>query len=353
MATLILEDGTRFTGQSFGAALPVTGELVFSTDMFGYQRLITDPAYRGRIVCLTYPLIGNVGVNEPDMASHCAQAAGLVVQTLCDLPSNWLCTGDLHSFLSAQGMPALQGLDTRALARHIRANGAQRARICPGEPTPADLEALSSYAEGDLVAQVTCAKPYVLPGGGARIAVLDLGVDRPLLAALTALDCEVTVYPASTPAAILLNAGCDGVLLSGGPGNPAAQSGLLDTVRALMDARPTLGVGLGLQLMVLARGGGVSRLKHGHHGGEPARETASGRCWQTAQRCLYAPDAQRLPEGARITHVNLNGGEVAGLDFREKEAVCGVLFHPDTDSDVLSRFVRGLSIEPSSMRGGL
>jgi len=326
MATLILQDGALFSGQGFGAALPATGEVVFATGMFGHQQLITDPAYRGRIVCLTYPLIGNVGINGADMASGRVQVAGLAIQTLCDLPSNWLCTGSLPNFLAGQGAPALHGLDTRALARHLRTHGAQKGRICPGEPTPADWEALAAYAQGDLVAQVTCAAPYSLPGNGPRIAVLDLGVDRALLASLAAQGCDVTVYPASTPANTIL-ADCDGVVLSGGPGDPAAQEGLLGTVRALMGSRPVLGVGLGFELMALARGGGVTRLQHGRHGNQPVRETATGRCHQAAHRCLYAPDAQRLPQGAKITHVNLNDGGVAGLDFGG--GARGVLFQPD------------------------
>jgi len=342
MATLILEDGSRFSGRSFGALLPATGELVFATDMYGYQHLITDPAYRGRILCLTYPLIGNVGVNESDMSSDRVQAAGLVVQTLCDLPSNWLCARSLPDFLAEQGIPALHGMDTRALARHIRENGAQRARICVGKPGPDDLEGLAAYAEGDLVAQVTCKAPYRLPGEGPHVAVLDLGADRPLLTALTALNCGATVYPAYTPAAKILRTGCDGVLLSGGPGDPAAQTGLLDTVRALMRERPTLGIGLGFLLMVLARGGGVTRLKHGRHGGQPVRETATAYCRQTAQRSLYAPDPQNLPAGARTTHVNLNDGGIAGLSFGGETETRGVLFHPDTDSEALTGFLRGL-----------
>jgi len=330
MATLVLADGARFDGQSFGAPLAATGEVVSATDKFGYQQLITDPSYRGRIVCFTYPLIGNVGVNGADMASPRAQVAGLAIQTLCDLPSNWLCTGTLPNFLAEQQTPGLHGIDTRALARHIRANGAQRGRICPGEPTEADREALAAYTEGDLVAQVTCSGPYSLPGDGPRIAVLDLGADKPLLASLASLGCNVTVYPASTPAEAIL-AGCDGVVLSGGPGGPAAQTALLGTVRTLMRSRPTLGVGLGFLLMNLARGGGVLRLQHGYHGDQPVREVGSGRCHQTAQRILYAPDPQRLPEGARITHVNLNDGRVAGLDFGGEMNARGVLFHPDEE----------------------
>jgi len=326
MATLILADGTRFSGQSFGGAPPATGEVVFATHMFGYQQLITDPAYRGRIVCFTYPLIGNVGINEADMASDRVQVAGLVIQSLCDLPCNWLCTRSLPDFLADQGTPALHGLDTRALARHIRTHGAQVGRICPGEPTQADWDALASYTENDLVAQATCSAPYSLAGNGPRIAVLDLGVDKPLLASLTALGCNVTVYPASTLAKAILT-DCDGVVISGGPGDPAAQTGLLDTVRALMQSRPVLGIGLGFQLMALARGGGIQRLQHGYHGNQPVRETDTGRCQQAAHRCLYAPDAGKLPEDARITHVNLNDGGIAGLDFGD--GARGVLFQPD------------------------
>ncbi len=348
-ATLLLQDGTRFSGQAFGAEAPCVGDVVFATDMIGYQLLLTDPAYRGQILCMTYPLIGNVGINGEDMASGGAQIAGLVVQSLCDLPSNWLCKRSLPDFLIEQGVPALQGIDTRALARHIRDTGVQRGRICMGEPTQADLDALAVQAKRDscggdscdLVAQVTCKEAYRLPGEGPRVAVLDLGAEKPLLAALQALGCSATVYPAATSAAEMLD-GCDGVLISGGPGDPATQAGLLDTVRALMQGKPTFGVGLGLELMVLAQGGGIIRLKHGHHGGQPVRESDTGCCAQTAQRHRYAPDPQRLPQGARITHTNLNDQSIAGLAFGEGGAR-GVIFHPSAQSRELIAFVSGLS----------
>ncbi len=326
MATLLLQDGTRFTGEWFGAATAATGEVVFATDMLGYQQLLTDPAYAGRILCLTYPLIGNVGVSEGDMASPRAWAAGLVVQGLCDLPSNWRCQGTLPDFLRKQGVPALTGVDTRALARHVRAHGVQRGCLCQGEPTQADLDALQGRApETDWVSAVTCVQPYTLPGDGPRVAVLDLGVDRSALAALTARGCRVTVYPAGTPADTL-TADCDGVLLSGGPGSPLTQTRLLDTVRTAMAQRPVLGVGLGYELMILAQGGGVTRMAYGHHGGQPVKEAATGWCDQSAQRHLYAADPAALPAGAAVAFTNANDGTIAGLSFAGGHL--GVQFHP-------------------------
>ncbi len=331
MATLILQDGTCFAGEGFGGSAPVTGEVVFVTDAFGYQQRLTDPAYRGQILCFTYPMIGNVGVCAEDMASPRVQAAGLIVQSLCDQPNNWRCEGALPDFLAERGVPGMQGVDTRALARHLRDHGAQRGRICAGEPTQADWDALSAEPEADLVAQVTCRAPYALPGTGVRVAVLDLGVDAEALRALKLRGCAAAVYPAATPATEMLAAPCEGVLLSGGPGDPAAQAHLLDTVRALMAAKPVLGIGLGLELMTLARGGGVRRLSHGCHGNQPVREAATGRCEQAAQHRLYGIDPDRLPSGARITHTNLNDGSIAGLAFESPHGASGVLFRPSAE----------------------
>lgn len=327
MAILILQDGTRWEGAAFGAESSAQGEVVFVTDMLGHQLLLTDPAYHGQILCLTYPLIGNVGINAEDMASGCVQIAGLIVQTLCDLPSNWRCKQTLPDYLSQQGIPAMQGVDTRALAKHLRKHGVQRGRISAGSHTPGELETLCTpVASQDLVAQVTCKERYTRPGGPASIAVLDLGVDAEALQALTTRGYGATVYPAETRAEEILSDGCDGVLLSGGPGSPLEQTHLLNTVRTLMRQRPVLGIGLGYELMILAEEGGVVRLAYGHHGNQPVKASGTGWCDQSAQRHLYAADPDKLPSGAQITYQNANDGTIAGLRF--KGGSQGVQFHP-------------------------
>lgn len=327
MANLILQDGTRWEGLAFGAEGSAQGEVVFVTDMLGHQLLLTDPAYRGQILCLTYPLIGNVGINGEDMASGGVQIAGLIVQSLCDLPSNWRCKQTLTDYLAEQGIPAIQGVDTRALAKHLRKHGVQRGHICAGVPTPDEQEALrAASAPQDWVAQATCTARYTLRGGPVSIAVLDLGVDAEALHAFTARGCDVTVYPAGTRAEEILSAGCDGVLLSGGPGSPMAQTHLLPTVRTLMREKPVLGIGLGYELMILAEEGGVLRLAYGHHGNQPVKATDTGWCDQSAQRHLYAADPDKLPPGAQITFKNANDGTIAGLRFGG--GCQGVQFHP-------------------------
>ena len=345
MASLILEDGTRFAGQLFGAECAAAGEVVFATDMLGYQLLLTDPVYRGKIVCMTYPLIGNVGICEEDMASPAVQVAGLVVQTLCDHPSNWLCKQDLASFLAEQGIPALQGVDTRALARHLRATGVQRGFLCAQEPATEPAPIREPSAEPDWVAQTTCAAPYTVGEDGLRVALLDLGADRALARALAARACRVTVYPAHTPADALLADGCQAAVFSGGPGDPHAQRALLPAIAAVMEAVPTLGIGLGYELMILAQGGKVLRLPYGHHGNQPVREVETGLCDQTAQRHLYAADPDALPAGARATYLNVNDGTIAGLTFAQADA-SGVQFHPAAEPGprgtgrILDAFVR-------------
>ena len=322
MATLILEDGSRFEGTLFGHKQPATGEVVFMTGMSGYQETLTDPAYRGQIVCMTYPLIGNVGVNDLDFESGCVQVSGLVVSELCELPSNWQMKKTLDEFLDEQGVTGICGVDTRALTRHIRDNGVMRGRIVAGEATEEDIAACRAFSLHGEAIEASCRERHdVSTAGDVRIAVLDLGMKRSLTNWIVRQGAQVTAFPALTGAQEMLESGCDGVLISAGPGNPEDYPQIVETVKALMAAKPVMGVGLGHLLMALASGCRVERMRFGHHGGnQPVKDLAAGTCAVTSQSHLYAVSGDALPEGVRVSHINWNDRSVEGLVYEGKDA---------------------------------
>lgn len=329
MATLILEDGSRFEGTLFGHKAPACGEVVFTTGMIGYQEIITDPGYAGQIVCMTYPLIGNVGINDLDFQSEGAHMKGLIVSSLCDLPSNWQTKDTLESYLDAQGVCALCDVDTRALTRHIRAVGAIRGMIVDGEGTQAEIDTLKSLKIPCPTREVTCKAAYEAGEGDVTVAMLDMGTTHAVVKSLTDRGCRVKVYPADTAAQTILENGCDGVLISDGPGDPATMPAQAQTVKALMDAKPAMGIGLGHLLMARAMGGGTVRMRYGHHGGnQPVKDLARGTCVVTSQNHLYMVDAQQLPKNSEVSHINWNDKTVAGLRYTDRSAF-SVQFVPD------------------------
>ena len=329
MATLILEDGSRFEGTLFGHKASACGEVVFTTGMIGYQEIVTDPSYAGAIVCMTYPLIGNVGINDLDFSSAGAHMKGLVVSELCDLPSNWQTKDVLENYLDAQGVTALYGVDTRALTRHIRAVGAIRGMIVEGEGTQADLDALKALNVKTATMDVTCKEAYEVGSGDVKVAMLDMGTTRAVVASLVNRGCCVKVYPANTDAKTILEDGCDGVFVSGGPGNPADLPEVVETVKQLMDAKPTMGICMGHLLMARAMGGSTVRMAYGHHGGnQPVKDLARGTCVVTSQSHLYLVDKDNLPKNAEVSHINWNDRTIAGLRYTDRAAF-SVQFVPD------------------------
>ncbi len=330
MATLILEDGSRYEGELFGHKAPVTGEVVFTTGMTGYQETLTDPSYCGQIVCMTYPLIGNVGINAVDSESGYVRMRGFVVSECCDVPSNWQCQTTLDAYLDAQGVTGLCGVDTRALTRHVRVYGTLRGRIVEGEPSLEDLKLAQSFELHDQVAQCTCDAPYEIEGEGELvIAVLDFGLKRGILRSLHERGCSLRVYPAYTPAADILAAGCDGVMLTNGPGDPADNPPAIAAIRELMDHKPVFGICLGHQLMALAMGGHTVQMKYGHHGANhPVKDLARGGCYVTAQNHCFMVDPQRLPAHAQVSHVNWNDQTVEGVRYTDRPSF-SVQFHPE------------------------
>ena len=316
MAYLILEDGSRFEGTLFGHKQAAAGEVVFTTGMCGYQHTMTDPAYRGQIVCMTYPLVGNVGVNDLDFESGAVQMAGVVVSELCELPSNWQLKKSLDEFFDEQGVTGIYGVDTRALTRHIRNHGAMRGWIVEND------QEVPAQCERNAIMEAACKEAYNLSTeGDVKIAVLDLGMKKSLTDWIVKKGAQVTVFPANASEEEILSSGCDGVLISCGPGNPNEYPEIVKNVKALMEEKPVMGVGTGHLMMALASGCKVSKMLYGHHGSnQPVKDLARGTCAVTSQAIGYAVDGESLPQGVVVSHINWNDKTVEGLRYEGKKA---------------------------------
>ena len=337
---LLLEDGTLFRGIVHGAAAATVAEVVFTTSMSGYQETFTDPSYRGQIVVMTAPMIGNYGVNPADPESGAPQVAGVVVRELARAYSNWRADGDLASYLNAAQIPIIEGVDTRRLTRHLRTVGVMRGAIAPGEAPTAEvhaaLEACESMEGLDLASRVTTSAPYSWgsPEAPHHIVAYDFGIKRNILRLFDEAGCRITVVPAQTPAESVLEMAPDGVFLSNGPGDPDAISYAPATIRTLADGGvPIFGICLGHQLLGLTYGGSTVKMPYGHRGGNhPVRELESGRILITSQNHGFAVQGtEQEITGApalEVTHVNLNDATVEGLRHRELP-VFGVQYHPE------------------------
>ena len=325
---LVLADGTVFPGESVGADVDSVGELVFTTGCVGYLETLTDPSYAGQIVLQTFPLIGNYGVIPSDFEGESA-VRGYVVHELCDSPSNFRSEGRLGDWLVSRGIPAIAGVDTRALTRRIRDQGVMNAKIC--REVPADLEEIRAYRVSGAVEQVTRRQPEVFPAeGGERFSVVlvDYGMKRNILRKLTRRGCRVTAVPAATSAEEILALRPDGVMLSNGPGDPADNPGCVEEIRKLLGRVPLFGICLGHQLTALAVGGKTEKLKFGHRGGnQPVRDLRTGRTWITTQNHGYAVLADSLPVG-QVRFVNANDGTCEGIEYPELRAFTAQ-FHPE------------------------
>ena len=347
-ALLALADGRVFRGLALGASGEGHGEVVFNTSMTGYQEILTDPSYRGQMVCMTYPLIGNYGVNPEDVESRRPWVDGFIVKEACPFPSSWRARMPLDDYLREHQIVGIQDIDTRALTRHLRDRGAQEGIISTEELDGARLaeraRALPGLVGRDLVTEVSVQAPHgwdqgpwdlargYLPAPSPRFKVVafDSGIKRNILRCLTGLGCEVVVVPADTRAAAVLEQKPDGIFLSNGPGDPEAVPYLIETVRGLIGQAPIFGICLGNQILGLAFGGSTYKLKFGHHGGNhPVKDLSTGRVEITAQNHGFAVDPRSIERfGLEETHVNLNDGTSEGMRHRELP-IFSVQYHPE------------------------
>jgi carbamoyl-phosphate synthase small subunit len=335
-AILALADGRIFRGRAFGAIGETVGEVVFNTAMTGYQEVLTDPSYKGQIVCMTYPEIGNVGINADDAESAGVHVEGFVVKDYRPRPSNWRSEMALGEYLEHVGVPGIEGIDTRALVRHIRAHGVQEAVISSVTLDPDALVARAKASPGlvgrDLVKEVTCAEPYDWDLGGWElgtgyrrpskeelrdaplIVALDYGIKRNILHRLVASGFRVRVMPAAASAADILAPNPDGVFLSNGPADPAALPYAAEAVRGVLGRKPIFGICLGHQILGLALGGRTYKLGFGHHGANhPVMDLRTRKVEITSQNHGFAVDADSLVGRAELSHLNLNDKTVEGL----------------------------------------
>jgi len=339
-AALALADGRVFRGRGFGADTNASGEVVFTTTMTGYQEVCTDPSFRGQIVCMTYPLIGNYGVNDEDDESRQPWIAGLVVREWSEAPSNWRSAGTIDAYLKAAGIPGIAGMDTRALTRHIRSVGDTRAVLVhhARDITDADLVAMAQDAplpgEHDVVGEVRemGETVYGEPGASIHVVVLDCGVKRNIVRSLVNRGVRVTVVPYGTPYSRIADLEPDGVIVSPGPGDPANLDDGLDVVRSLLaDERPYFGICLGHQLLARAIGAETDKLKFGHRGGnQPVKDERTGKVTITAQNHSFRVVDDTVPTGSgwQVALRNLNDGSVEGL-AHDRLPVLSVQFHPE------------------------
>jgi carbamoyl-phosphate synthase small subunit len=359
-AILALADGKIFEGKAFGASGEVEGEVVFNTSMSGYQEVLTDPSYCGQMVLMTYPLIGNYGINPEDFESSRPFLKGFIIKELSGIPSNWRSSGTLDQFLKDYGVVGIQGIDTRALTRHIRDAGAQQAVLSTVESDAKILVARAKQSVGiigrDLVKEVTCKEPYFWEnesvgfgesppanGNGGKIfsvVAYDFGIKRNILRKLTAAGCRVRVVPASTPAEDVLATKPDAVFLSNGPGDPAGMPYAIENVKYLLDKVPIFGICLGHQILIHALGGKTYKLRFGHHGGnQPVMDLRTRKVEITAQNHGFAADEKSIMNDVEVTSINLNDNTIEGMRHKTLP-VFSVQYHPEAapgphDSDYL------------------
>jgi len=346
-AILALADGLVFEGLSFGSEGETSGEVVFNTSMTGYQEILTDPSYKGQMVTMTYTQIGNYGVNDEDVESAKPYAEGFIVKEYMDMPSNWRKSKSLHEYLKGHGIVGIQGIDTRALTRHLRDFGAQPGVISTKDLDPGSLvtkaKALPIMSGLDLAKEVTCEQSYQWnegdwdletgyakkPAARYKVVAYDYGIKRNILRLLTSAWCDVTVVPATTSADEVLAMKPDGVFLSNGPGDPEPVTYAIKNIKKLLGKKPVFGICLGQQLLGLALGGKTYKLKFGHHGGnQPIMDLTTRKVEIAAENHGFAVDMDTIKDQVVMTHVNLNDKTCEGFQHKTLPAF-SVQYHPE------------------------
>lgn len=366
-AVLALEDGSIFTGTAFGSSGETSGEVVFNTSMTGYQEILTDPSYAGQIVVMTYPHIGNYGVNSQDYESDRPYLRGFVVRELSAIYSSWRAERSLSAFLERYGIIGIQGIDTRALTRRIRTKGALRGVISTVNFNSDELvnkaKRTPSLVGADLASQVTLNKAQTLTGNNFsfqkkngyiyKVVALDFGIKTSILKSLISLGCRVHVLPAKASYSEILAYDPDGIFLSNGPGDPAAVTYAVETIRKLLGKKPLFGICLGHQLLALALGGKTYKLKFGHHGANhPVKNLQNNKVEITAQNHGFAVDLDSLGGKVKLTHVNLNDQTVEGFSCLDYPAF-SVQYHPEAGPgphDSLYLFEQFISLMAMSLQ---
>jgi carbamoyl-phosphate synthase small subunit len=346
-ARLVLEDGAVFYGNSFGADGEVGGEVVFNTGMTGYQEILTDPSYSGQIITMTYPLIGNYGINSDDHESTHPFARGFIVKEYCEVPSNWRAESNIADFLKKHHILGLSGIDTRALTKRLRTCGTMRGMITTrSESDEAVLEkvlAIHDLSGQDFVKQASTARVYQEGNGSKHVVLVDFGAKRNITHSLIKYGCRVTVVPCDTSNTEILKYKPDGIMLSNGPGDPKDVEYAVNTVKKLIGKLPIFGICLGHQIIGLAVGGDTYKLKFGHRGGNhPVKNLITGEVTITAQNHGFAVEEETLnPDEVIVSHINVNDRTVEGLKHR-RLPLFSVQYHPEaapgpTDSEYLFR----------------
>lgn len=358
-AHIVLQDGSVFSGYSFGAEVSSIGEMVFNTGMTGYQEILSDPSYYRQILCMTYPIIGNYGINRDDYEAIRPYASGMIVREYCDQPSNWRAKKSLGQLLQEYSVPGICEIDTRKLTRLLRAKGNLLASIEFGDfDKNKVLEKLAKPLANDHVAQVSTASVNHSPGTGHRIVVLDFGVKRGILRDLSKRNCEIILMPYNSSVEDVMSYEPDGILLSNGPGDPRDLPQVIKNIKVWMEKLPIMGICLGHQLLALAAGCKVLKLKFGHHGcNQPVKDLMLDKCFITSQNHNFAVDPESLLQSDfELSHIALNDNSVEGMRHKFLP-IFSVQYHPEAspgphDSSYLfDEFIK--IIQSSSKRAGM
>ena len=333
-AKLILQDGTIFEGKAFGYLEETIGEVVFSTGMVGYQEVITDPSYKGQIVTMTYPLIGNYGVNLEDVESDRIQIKGLIVKEKCKFPNNFRCELELDNYLKQNKVLGLEGIDTRALTKILRNKGSMTGVIVVEDFRLADMESkINSYDASNVVGEVSTKESYIVKGQGKKVTIIDLGIKKSVLTNIIKREADITVLPYNATSKEVLETNPEIVFLSNGPGNPKDVIEVSEMIKELLEKVRITGVGLGAQLIALALGGEVEKLAFGHRGvNHPVKDILKDRVYTTTQTQGFT--VSKLTEGTEITYKNINDDTIAGFK-NENLNIEAVQFIPDRDSEFI------------------